>query len=325
MKNKFLIVPLLIFLSLFFWSLFKVSPQEPLWGIRSIDTVKYSRDLSQEKLKDPNFVSIIDSQVEDIASINATHIAIGTPYDEEFLPILKLWVSSARSHNLKVWFRGNFSGWEGWFGYEPIDRKTHILKIEEFILKNPDLFEDGDIFSSCPECENGLEGDPRETKDTVGFREFLVEEYKVSSKSFGKLGVKVAANFNSMNFDVAKLIMDKDTTSSLGGVVVIDHYVIDPEQMSKDIDEMAVLSGGKVVIGEFGAPIPDIHGQMSDRQQAEWIKRALLKLAENRNVLGVNYWVNVGGSTQIWKENREALPAVEVIRQIYSKQVRKTI
>ena len=91
--------------------------QTPYWEIQSIDTMKYSRDMARERNKDMVFEKIIESVVEKIASTGATHVAIGTPYDEEFLPFLQTWVIAARKENLNVWFRGNFSGWEGWFDY----------------------------------------------------------------------------------------------------------------------------------------------------------------------------------------------------------------
>ena len=96
------------------------------WEVQSIDTMKYSRDLSREKLKDPSFDTVIDRQVKAIAETGATHVAISTPYDEEFLPILKRWASAARNYNLKIWFRGNWSGWEKWFDYKSISREEHI-------------------------------------------------------------------------------------------------------------------------------------------------------------------------------------------------------
>ena len=70
-----------------------------------------------------------------------------------------------RKHGLSVWFRGNFSGWEEWFGYPKIKAYEHINKTRNFIINNPELFADGDIFTSCPECENGGPGDPRDTNN----------------------------------------------------------------------------------------------------------------------------------------------------------------
>src|SRR3989344_1555536 len=104
------------------------------WPLQSVDTVKYSRDLARLKSNDETFKRVIDSQVVNIARTGATHVAIGTPYDPEFVPFLKEWVKVARKHKLKVWFRGNFSGWEGWFNYPKIGRTEHLKMLSDFIL-----------------------------------------------------------------------------------------------------------------------------------------------------------------------------------------------
>ena len=289
------------------------------WQVASIDTMKYSRDVAREKLRDPSFDSVIERQIKDIAETYATHVAIATPYDDEFLPFLKRWVGAARKYKLKVWFRGNWSGWEKWFGYSSIDRKTHIEKTVKFISQNPDLFVDGDVFGACNECENGGPGDPRHNGDALGHREFLIEEYNATRNAFEKIGKKVASNYSSMNGDVASLIMDKETTKALGGIVVVDHYVASPDQLIIDIKALAKKSGGKIVLGEFGVPIPDIHGKMSDQEQSEWLENVLQKLFNMSEVIGMNYWTNVGSSTALWDSNGNPRSAVEVIRKYYKE------
>jgi hypothetical protein len=122
-----------------------------------------------------------------------------------------------------------------------------------------------------------------------------------------------------MNFDVAKLVMDKPTTAALGGVVAIDHYVRSTDKLKIDLKEMTELSGGKIYLGEWGAPIPDIHGKISGDEQAAWIKDALEVFKSDKNVIGLNYWVNVGGSTEIWNARGVATPAVPVITEYYSR------
>ena len=297
-------------------------PKKPEYHlqVRSIDTVKYSRDIAREKEEDQSFDAVIARQVSDIAGTGATHIAIGTPYDAEFIPFLRRWVEEARKNNLKIWFRGNFSGWEGWFGYPKINRETHTRLTGEFILNNADLFEDGDIFTPCPECENGGGGDPRRTGDVAGFRKFLIDEYTVAKDAFSKVNKKVLAGYFSMNGDVASLVMDKDTTTALGGIVVVDHYVKDVDTLIKDIRNYAQNTGGKVVLGEFGVPIPDIHGNMSEDEQNEWLKEAFEKFKQTPELIGVNYWLSVGGSTQLWDGDGMPKKAVETIKKYYSRK-----
>ncbi len=292
-----------------------------IWATQSVDTMKYSRDFANTKKNDPSFKATIQKQLQQIASTGATYVAIATPYDSEFLPFLKSWVDAARKQGLHVWFRGNWSGWEGWFGYPRITRAQHIDKTRQFILQNPDLFADGDIFSPCPECENGGPGDPRMTGDIAGHRAFLISEYQATKQAFQDINKDVISNYISMNADEARLIMNKDTTKALDGIVTIDHYVKTPEQLDKDITDIAEQSGGKVVLGEWGAPIPDLQGSMTDAEQAAWIDSALKLLSQNKNVVGLNYWINTGGSTELWSSNGIAHTAVSVLQEWYKPHI----
>lgn len=292
-------------------------PTAPWWQIQSIDTMKYSRDEARIKLRDYSFDSVIDEQVRNIANAGATHVGIATPYDSEFLPILYRWVNAARKYNLKVWFRGNFSGWEQWFGYEKISRGDHLNNTREFINNNPRLFRSGDIFTPCPECENGGPGDPRRTGDTDGHRQFLIASFTTAKEAFDAIDSDVSVGYFSMNYDVAKLIMDEDTTKALGGIVTIDHYVATPQKLLSDIQTIAQTSGGRVFLGEFGAPIPDIHGKMSETDQFNWVNEVLRLLSTEPSLIGANYWVNVGGSTEAWRTDGQQKKVVDAIRNYY--------
>lgn len=324
-KKIAVIFGLIVIFSLsFLFDFNKTKPHEinsRWWEVQSIDTVKYSRDVAREKLNDPSFESVIDKQVKDIAQTGATHVAIATPYDSEFYPFLKQWVDKARKYDLNVWFRGNWSGWEGWFDYERIDRAQHLRKTEEFILKNRGLFEDGDIFTPCPECENGGPGDPRHNGDLIGHRKFLIDEYKTTKKAFRRIGSDVSSNYLSMNGDVARAVMDPATTSALDGIVTIDHYVATPEKLSQDIAGIARSSGGRIVLGEFGAPIPDIHGKMSEKEQADWINEAFLKLVTMNEVEGINYWTNEGSSTKLWNDDGSKRMGADTLKSFYKADV----
>ena len=291
--------------------------QATWWDFQSIDTMKYSRDIAREKSDDFSFDATIDLQVKNIAATGATHVAIATPYDEEFVPFLTRWVTAARKYKLNVWFRGNFSGWEGWFDYPAISREDHLAKTRQFIIKHANLFQNGDVFTSCPECENGGPGDPRQTGDTAGYRQFLIDEFVTAQQLFRDMGKNVRANYFSMNGDVAEAIMDRETTTALGGIVTIDHYVATPLQLVKDIKTIAARSGGKIILGEFGAPIPDIHGAMTQDQQAKWLNDAFKLLVSTPDLVGINYWTNVGGSTQLWTEDYQPKKAVDIITSYF--------
>lgn len=298
-------------------------PTSRFWQVQSIDTMKYSRDHADIHMKDKHFMNvIINKQVVDIAATGATHVAINTSYDEQFLPMLEKWVETARQNNLKVFFRGNWSDWEGWFKYpKNLDRKKHIEKTRQFIIEHPGLFEDGDIFSTCPECENGGPGDPRKTGDIAGHRNFLIEEYKTASKAFKLINKSVDVSNFSMNGDVAELIMNKETTRALGGVMTIDHYVKTGEILANDVKRYAEKSGGKIFIAEFGAPAGHIHGNMSEKQQAQWVEEVFKLLSQDKNIVGINYWVNMKGSTAIWNTDGTPRKAVDVLSRYYKPNI----
>lgn len=292
-------------------------PPKRVWIVKSVDTMKYSRDLTGEKLKDPTFDQTINLQVKSIAELGATHVAVGTPYDERFVPYLKRWVQSARKYNLKVWFRGNFSGWEGWFGYKKdLTRDGHLTLMRQFINENGVLFEEGDIFSPCPECENGGAGDPRQTGDVAGFRKFLIDEHQAASEEFRKIGKNVRI-VGSMNYDVAKLVMDEATANSVGNLIVIDHYVKSPQDLAKDVEKIAESAKANVMLGELGVPIPDIHGKLTEEEQAQWLEEVLSLIAKEEAVIGLNYWTSFGGSTAIFNNDGTQKPAADILEKYF--------
>lgn len=289
-----------------------------VWAIKSIDTMKYSRDLTYQKLSDKSFDEVIDAQIAAIKSVNATHVAIGTPYDGIFIPYLERWVKSARENDLSVWFRGNFSGWEGWFGFEKnLTQEDHINLTREFIRENRALFRDGDAFSPCPECENGGPGDPRFQTPVKEYREFLIAERNVALEEFKKIDKEVSV-FYSMNFDVAKLVMDETTADGMGDFIVIDHYVKTPEKLADDIEELATSTNAKIMLGEFGVPIPDIHGDLSEEEQAKWIDDALALISKKESVVGINYWAGVGGSTALFNDDLSYRQATAIISKYFN-------
>lgn len=282
--------------------------------------MKYSRDLTGEKLNDPTFNLTIEEQVKAISQTGTTHVALGTPYDDRFVPFLNRWVQAARRNNLNIWFRGNFSGWEGWFGYKKgLTRDEHLLLMRQFINQNGDLFENGDLFTPCPECEHGGPGDPRQNGDIEGFRQFMIEEFQAANVEFRKVGKNVRTT-NSMNYDVANLVMDEQTANAVGDLVVIDHYVKEPQKLARDIRNLSQKTQSKIMLGEFGAPIPDIHGKLNEEEQAQWVDESLNLIQNLEEVVGLNYWVSHGGSTAIFNSDNSPKPTAEIVKKYYNLQ-----
>lgn len=282
-----------------------------IWRIQSMDTMKVSRDGARAPISDEQ----ITQELSVIKNTGANYVAIATPYDEEFYPVLKRWSDIAHEMGLSVWFRGNFSGWEGWFDYpKDLTRSQHLEKTRAFILNHPDLFQDGDSFTGCPECENGGPGDPRMTRDFIGHRQFLINQYKAANAAFAQINKKVHTNWFSMNGDIAKEVMDKETYAAIGNLATIDHYVATPQRFESDLLHLHQKFGVNILLGEFGAPIPDLHGVLDQKQQAELIERFIEVMYTHRSfVIGMNYWTSRYGSTAVFDDDLLPKRAVETI------------
>lgn len=273
------------------------------WKIRSIDTMKQSRDMARNPDITP---AVIDRLTGFVKDTNATHVAIGTPYDEEFRPIMEQWVHSARGQGLDVWFRGNFSEFErdhtnpdqGWFGtlHNP-NHMQHPDKVRGFILENPALFQDGDIFTPWPEPENKFGGYIDDSRGE--FHDLLLADFRAARESLDEIGKPgVRAGYTSTNGDVA-LRLDHGVVRETGNIVVLDHYTPTPEEMGSRIAKVHELYPGvEVVIGEYGAPIPDINGEMTQDQQAEFVGQILDQMKRS-DISGANYWTLLDGSTAL--------------------------
>lgn len=289
-----------------------------LWEVQSIDTMKTSRDKARAELNNSSFDRDIEKELTFIKNTGANYVAVGTPYDEEFLPYLKRWVTLARKSGLKVWFRGNWSNWEGWFNYpKSLAPDDHLKKTRQFIMEHFDLFEDGDIFDSCPECENAGYWKQPERNDQ--YKEFIKAQTENNRKAFEDIGKKVYSNLPSVIGGRAKEVFDQGTFDALGNVVAIDHYIPNPLSMGEYVDYFSKNFHTKVLVSEFGAPIPDINGPMTEEEQAEFIQKVLEELYQRGDaVTGVNYYVLSMGTTALINPNTSLRKAYQVVTDYYS-------
>jgi hypothetical protein len=324
MRRKFLLFFIFSIAIFFGLSFFFPKPEviseeqsEYLWQIRSVDTMKTSRDKARVRLHDVKFDIEIEKELLVIKNLGANYVAIDTPYDDEFLPYLKRWVALTRKIGLKVWFRGNWSNWEGWFDYpKNLTPERHHAKTAEFIETHSDLFEDGDIFDPCPECENA--GFWKQPDDNDTFNEFIRNQRIVLKNSFNKIDKKVYTNVFSIIGGRAKEVLDKKTLNALDNIVTIDHYIKNPSSMTEYVHYFAQNFQTKVLIGEFGAPIPDINGSMNENQQALFVDEVFRELYKNKkNVFGLNYNVLTLGTTKLLNDDGTERQAVEVVKNYF--------
>ncbi len=295
------------------------STQQTLWKYQCIDTMKISRDKARLWTSESDLINHISWEMKIIRGMGANCVAIDTPYDEEFYLYLSDWVKGARNAKLHVWFRGNFAGWEEWFNYPKLtSTNTFLQNIHAFIIKHKDLFQDGDIFTPAPEAEDGGPFNQVAPNAYVAYRNFLVSEYSIATQSFTQINKQVQVNFLSMNGGFAKRMLDQNTVSHLGNVVTIDHYIKTAPEMGQYIQYFANTFHAKVVVGEFGAPIPDINGNMTEEEQATFTDQVFQQLYINRsNILGINYWDLYDGSTALINPDQTPRAVVQVIKKYF--------
>ncbi len=293
------------------------------WKYQCIDTMKISRDDARKWKDKVDLQQNIDWEMQTIKGLGANCVAIDTPYDAEFMPYLQKWVTSARYHNLHIWFRGNFAGWEQWFNYPKItSTEMYLNKLKTFIISNSQLFEDGDIFTGAPEAENGGPFDQVEKNEYPDFRAFLIDQHTIEQQSFKKINKNVEINWQSMNGGLAKRMLDQHTIDTIGHTVTIDHYIKDSKDMGIYIRYFATKFKSKVIIGEFGAPIPEINGSMTEDEQAAFVNKLMQELVANRdNVRGINYWDLYDGSTALMNPDQTPRKVAAIIKRYYSPAV----
>ncbi len=300
-------------------TLFASEQPNTIWQYQCIDTMKASRDDARMMMQDSNSNAKIRSIISAVKGMGANCVAIDTPYDDEFFPYLSQWVKTAREAHLHVWFRGNFSSWEGWFGYtQNTDPQDELNKTRSFIYSHPDLFADGDIFTPAPEAENGWQSTGSSVANNPDFRQFLINEVNYSREAFSGIGKKVTVNWLSMSGGVAKSVLDQPTVDALGKTVTLDHYVAAPEDMASYIDLFHNEFHANLVLGEFGAPIPDINGDMTEEQQAAFVDSLLHELYVKRDIVtAINYWVINESSTRLLNDDGSPRKVVDVIKKYY--------
>jgi hypothetical protein len=299
------------------------------WSFQCIDTMKYSRDAARELVADPNLESMVAQEMQLIKDAGGTCASVGTPYDEEFVPYLSVWVRQAREKGLNVWFRGNMAGWEGWFDYPKLaSTRQHHEGIYKFITSHKDLFKPGDIFTPAPEPENGIMGDPRDSDaNREMFLKFIPESYSNCREAFAKIDTGVTCGYFSYNGDVARDVVTPDLISQSGNALVVDHFVSDPDNLVKDLRGMHDKFHVPIVLGEFGAPINDVHGEMDEQGQKDYLSKLLARLYKERGIIqGLNYWVLRGGSTAMVNPDLTPRPAYDAVKAFYLPgQVRGTV
>jgi hypothetical protein len=288
---------------------------------RGVDLMKYTKDTMANQPSDAAIENIVSTV---ISSINPTHVSISTPLDstsaypntpaprtsEAFT--LK-WTNAIHSKGKKVLFRGTFSGIEGIYSFPKLDGAdrlpagtkesaitdgdaTWLGKIYKYIISNPALFADGDVWAILPERTEGIFQDSTSflPHDGAGIQSnyvnFFIDLKAVSDMAFTKIGKKVVTGLTANNYTEIASTWLPGALFENSGMLVIDHYAPTPEGMEADIRKIYNMHRKPVFLQEWGdywnAGMPlDQRLAYLNSMYAVW-----QRLINEKILVGFNYW-----------------------------------
>lgn len=290
------------------------------WAFNSIDIqiVTKSNAWNQDQTKRLN-------EYQAIKNLGITHASIAVPYEN--LSKYTNYVADARTKGLKVYHRSHPNAWEGDNSIPAgLSRQDYLTMAYRFIIDNPTLFEDGDLFGMCVEPSNANDHGNYtfRTPETVGgdfdiakYKQFLKDQVRYANAAFAVIGKSVytfpiSPTLSLMNLD-GQILDSGDGGNSqglgnvdigqIGGVVSIDHYLLDSyraddqygAKLSADLDKIhAAFPDWPLAICEFGYHTIT---SVSDQEQYDVVREAYEVFASKDYIILVNGWVHMGSNT----------------------------
>jgi len=309
----------------------------PTWSIQSVDEMKYSKDVVCSQ---PS-TTFIDQETSKAVELGANYIAVSGYYNNPACgnanTLLSNWVTSARSHNLKVWFRMKDLAFEGDYGVAKTtspDGMRHQKLMVDWIAANSSLIQTGDIFTPNAEPQNGgingitYCGSPANCQFTgkADFNLWLRQTHTMADlaiKAAGKTGVKIG--YYGFDGFIAAGLGNPDSqgqsqlepaTIALMGNVAIDHY---PETIGHTLAQdmpyikQAIGSTTPIVISEYGTITTS-----NQTTAANQVSAFMTTAAAEPNVIGFNYWhMGPGGNEALINSDFTNRPSFTVVQDFY--------
>ena len=283
-----------------------------LAGLKSIDVMKYTKDVMTSQPTDAQ----IDSIVQNAKAAGATHVAISIPMDatgaypagsqpaprgaEAFT---QKWADTIHSAGLHIIWRGTFNGLEGLYGFprlvgqNRVDSSVWTGKIRDYISSHSSYFANGDVWAPLPERTEGIFSDGTSFLPATGglqtnYANFFAGVKSVSDAAFAQIGKNVTTGMTANN---ASEIISGWIPKSLfdaAGYVAVDYYgsTHTPDEMDREIRAMHASTGKPVFIQEWG----DYWNQNADpATRAAYLASMyaeMQKLSNDGVIIGVSYW-----------------------------------
>lgn len=277
------------------------NPRGRLAGLttKSIDLMKWTKDTVTNQPSDATIENIVRFGAE---NFNLTHLSVCFPIDPlSFYPAgftpkprtvvgcYQKWVDEIHARGLGVLHRPVSFGMEGDSGFlwrvdanrypmgtatsAPTDGNSTWLGIlYKWIIDNPTLFKDGDIFAPFPERTQGLFDNPPGVHSFVpitapgiqqNYVNFFIDVKSITTTAFALIGKSVKTGYTADNYSEVRSGYLPQALYNATGVAAFDYYQnysgtgFGAAPLSEDLDAVYYSKGKPLFWEEWGAT-PDM-------------------------------------------------------------------
>lgn len=259
---------------------------------KSVDCMKLSKDNCNSPFSDADMTKV----VANLKALGLTHIGISVPMD---YPAYALkWATSIHTGGLKVLHRPTWNAIEGLYGFakmvginRPTDANNYwISRTKSYIVDNPGIFADGDLWAPLPERTEGIfqystSFLPEPLPDN--YATFFNSLVDASVSGFTQIGKTVKTGMTANNFTEVDSGWIPQSLFDKAGITVVDHYGSThlPSEMDADLRRIYTKHGKKIFLQEWGN-----YWNNGDINDAKAMFEVLKQLSTDGILVGFNYW-----------------------------------
>jgi hypothetical protein len=267
--------------------------------IRGVDFMKNTKDTTKNQPSDASIVNYCEFAYR---NLNLTHGALVFPIDplswypsgyvpapRPIIECYQKWVDELRKRHIKVLHRAVSFGMEGREGFlwrvgsnrfpagnvaavlSGADRNNWLGVMYDFIVNNPNLFADGDIWAPFPERTEGIFDQPSGIHSFLdpntlpgSYAQFFQDVKTVSDAAFASIGKSLLTGHTADNYSEVRSQYIFQSRYTQAGIVPFDYYQnynndgYGKDALSEDIDAVYYGRSNLPLFWQEWGPTPDI-------------------------------------------------------------------
>lgn len=319
--------------SILFASCFEAAlgQQNQFNNFTSVDVMKLSKDVVTNQPSAAEIGSIVDA----LLALHSKYIALSVPLDastdyksgkpapQTAEAFTQTWADAIHSRNLKILWRGTWSGIEGLYGFSKLvgpnrfpagsaataaadGQTTWLGKTYSYIVSHPDYFLAGDIWAPLPERTENIFQDATSFLPYNGgvqnnYLSFFRDLATASKQAFASINKEdVITGWTANNFTEIKSGWLPQALFNSAGTVAVDYYgtTHTAQEMTTDLLNIYRVTGRQIFVQEWS---DYWDGNLSDSQRHAYLDSmyaAFTILASQGVLVGFNYWGGWTGAAE---------------------------